>query len=411
MTATRLRPVLLLFVAALGLRLAFVLAYPQQPLLADSLDYDRLARSVASGRGFRDAHGEPETLRAPLYPLFVAGLYRMGGGPDPARVRVVQGVLGALVPVAVLSLGLACFRPRVAWLAAGVVACYPAFVAYTGLVLTETLACLLVSVVALVAVRAASTRALAWSALLGLALGLTALCRAELAAVAVAMGLATLAVTAGSWGARLARAAAMGACFLLALLPWTIRNYRTLGAFVPLTTDGWRTLWIASYPERWLEWKAEEPVLSIEAGAKGPLERSQRFRAAALDNLRSHPGAYAAMVLRRVPLLLIGGHSNTIAGLEGTTAGSRGPVLLLKLALLALNTLLLLLTAAGLWLCRGRWPALWPLYVTLLVPPIVYLLLFAVPRYLIPVMPTGCLFAAEAALRLRRAPVAPEPAG
>jgi len=411
MTATRPWPALLLFATALGLRLAFVLAYPQQPLLADSLDYDRLARSVASGRGFRDAHGEPETLRAPLYPLFVAGLYRIGG-PDPARVRAAQAVLGALVPVAVLSLGLACFRPRVAWLAAAVVACYPAFVAYTGLVLTETLACLLVSVVALAAVRAASTRSLAWSALLGMALGLTALCRAELAAVALAMGLATLALPAGSWGARLARAAAMGVCFLLVLLPWTIRNYRTLGAFVPLTTDGWRTLWIASYPERWLEWKAEEPVLSIEAGAKGPLERSQRFRAAALDNLRSHPGAYGAMVLRRVPLLLIGGHSNTIAGLEGTTADSRGLVLLLKLALLALNTLLLLLAAAGLWLCRGRWPALWPLYVTLLVPPIVYLLLFAVPRYLIPVMPTGCLFAAEAVLWLPRARgTALEPAG
>jgi 4-amino-4-deoxy-L-arabinose transferase-like glycosyltransferase len=316
-------------------------------------------------------------------------------------VRIVQAVLGALLPLLVLSLGLNCFSPRVAWMAAAVCAIYPALIAYTGLVLTETCASLLVITVAISAVRAARTGGLGWSATTGLAVGLTALCRAELAAVAAALCLAVLIPPTHSAKRRLTSAGVMLITFLLTLLPWTLRNYRALGSVVPLTTDGWRTLWIASYPERWLEWKATEPVLSIEAGARGPLERSQRYRAAALDNLRSHPGIYASMALRRLPLLFIGGHSNVIVGLQGTTAESRGLRRILKVGMLALNTLLLAAAGVGLWLCRKRWLTLLPLYVTLFVPLIVYLLLFAVPRYHIPFLPIAILFAADA---MRRVP-------
>ena len=399
MRTTGLRPVVLLLVVALGLRLGYVLLYPQLPLQADARDYDRLARSIADGHGFRDARGEPETLRAPLYPLFVAALYRVAG-PEPTNVRVAQAVLGAILPLLVLGLGRACFLARVAWLAAALAAVSPAFIAYTGLELTETCACLLVTGVTLGAVRASRSTELGWFALLGLMLGLLALCRAEFAAMAGAMGLGMLLIPQGSAVARMTRAFVLGGVFSLTLLPWVLRNYQTLGAFVPLTTDGWRTLWIASYPERWLEWKAEEPLLSIEAGAAGPLERSQRFRAAALENLRSHPGTYAVMVLRRVPLLLVGGHSNVIVGLEGTTTGSKGLVRVIKLGLLALNSLTLAAAGAGLWLCRRRWASLWPLYVIVLVQPLIYLLLFAVPRYLIPIMPVAFLLAAEAISRL-----------
>jgi 4-amino-4-deoxy-L-arabinose transferase-like glycosyltransferase len=399
----------LLFAVALSLRLGYVLAYPQLQLQADSLDYDRLARSVSMGRGLRDADGEPESGRAPLYPLFVASIYRLADA-NPSRVRVVQAVLGSFVPLLVLQLGLSCFAPRVAWAAALASAGYPAFIAYTGLLLTETCATLVVTGAAFCTVLAAQSRGFAWYALIGFGLGLATLCRAELVALAGATILSMLVIPGSSLRGRLSRAAVVGAVFALTLLPWTLRNYQALGAFIPLTTDGWRTLWIASYPERWLEWKAEEPLLSIEKGASDPLERSRRFRAAALDNLRTHPGAYAWMVLRRIPLLLIGGHSNVIAGLEGTTAESAGLVRMLKLGLLTINTLVLGAAGAGLWLCRRRWAALWPLYVTVLVPPIVYLLLFAVPRYLIPTMPVAFLFAADAVLRLPPSRVAaPKP--
>src|SRR6187401_3540614 len=112
MTRARRWPVTLLAALALGARLGYVLLYPQLPLQADARDYDRLARSIANGNGFIDANGQPETLRAPLYPLFVAVLYRLGG--DTVSVRVVQAVLGAMVPLVVLQLGRACFTTSVA---------------------------------------------------------------------------------------------------------------------------------------------------------------------------------------------------------------------------------------------------------------------------------------------------------
>ena len=54
----------------------------------------------------------------------------------------------------------------------------------------------------------------------------------------------------------------------------------------------------------------------------------------------------------------------------------------------------------GLWLGRRRWSTLLPVYVTVLVPPIIYLLLFAVPRYHVPLLPIPFLFAADAVMRL-----------
>lgn len=405
MTATtvrRIAPAFLLFSLAVTLRLAYVSAYPQLALQADSLDYDRLARSVLASEGLVDPHGEPETLRAPLYPLFVAGVYWITT-PDAQQVRVIQAVLGALSPLLVLGLGRMCFSPRVAWSAAIICAAYPALVAYSGLLLTETLAGLLVTAVAVTASLASRKQTPEWSAITGLAAGATSLCRAEFTAVAVALCLATLVVPPGALNRRLRSALIMLGVFLLTLLPWTMRNYRALGSVVPLTTDGWRTLWIASYPERWLEWRAAEPLLSIEAGATGPLERSRRFRAAALDNLRSHPGTYLKLVVQRLPLLLIGGHSNVIVGLEVATAESSGLRRLIKIGMLTVNTFLIAAAGLGMWLCRRSWKILFPLYLIILVPALTYALLFAVPRYHLPLLPIGFLFAAEACQRLMAA--------
>jgi 4-amino-4-deoxy-L-arabinose transferase-like glycosyltransferase len=400
-TAAEPRPavVAVLIALALGVRLAYVLAYPQVSLQADALDYDRLARSVVAGEGLVDELGEPETLRPPLYPLIVAGVYRFGT-PEPQLVRVFQAVLGAAVPLVVLWLGRGRFGSRVALAAAATCAVYPALIAYTGMLLTETCASLLLSCAVLSAVHAMHRRTLGWFALTGVVLGLLALCRAELVVVAAALTLVIMFSSAAAPKRRLLAASMLLGALALTLLPWSLRNYRALGAFVPLTTDGWRTLWIASYPERWLEWKAAEPVLSIEAGAHGPLDRSRRFRAAALENLRTQPQVYLLMTLRRIPLLLVGGHSNIIVGLEQSTAVSSGPRLVAKLALLGLNTVVIATAAAGLWLCRRRWACLLPLYVAILAPAVVYVLLFAVPRYHIPMLPLAFLFAAEAVLRL-----------
>ena len=86
-----------IFVAAivvgLLLRLAFAFGYwVGKPLTLDEIEYVQLARNLAAGRGLTygsaTADGtSPQFGRAPLYPVFLAGVLRVSGappGPDAA---------------------------------------------------------------------------------------------------------------------------------------------------------------------------------------------------------------------------------------------------------------------------------------------------------------------------------------
>jgi 4-amino-4-deoxy-L-arabinose transferase-like glycosyltransferase len=393
-----------LFAFALIVRLAYVGLYPQLPVSADARDYDLLAESIGTGRGFVDQAGRAESLRAPLYPYFLAAIYRLFG-KDTTLVRIAQGVVGATVPLLTLMVARRHFGDTVAWVAAGAAAVYPALVAYCGLLLTETLSTFLACLVALTTSilwrRRTALRAIA----AGLSLGAATLCRAEWMTVAFVF-IAALATfrsrtpaedDAGRVDLRTPLLVAL--VFASTLAPWTVRNHRALGGFAPVTTDGWRTLWIATYPGGWLEWKREEPLLSIEGPPDmPPLERAQRFRTAALRNLREAPLTYLRLCARRVLLLWAGSHGNAISGLESSTSRSRGWILVAKLGLFALNLGIVLLAFVGIWMSRPRWRELLPLLVCIVVPSATYVLLFAVPRYHVPLLPLLFPFAAEALL-------------
>ena len=73
-TPTRLAVAIL--VAALAIRVAWVLATPDYQLVHDALDYDHHAASIARRRRVRDSPtGAPTAFRPPAYPIFLAGVY------------------------------------------------------------------------------------------------------------------------------------------------------------------------------------------------------------------------------------------------------------------------------------------------------------------------------------------------
>ncbi|HLI73316.1 MAG TPA: glycosyltransferase family 39 protein, partial [Acidimicrobiales bacterium] len=91
--------------AAFVIRVIVVLSQPFHLAAgSDAADYQRLAVSLATGHGWGVSHyapaGGPTALRAPLYPLFVAGIYKVIGVHLTAA-RLGGAVLGA-VAVALL---------------------------------------------------------------------------------------------------------------------------------------------------------------------------------------------------------------------------------------------------------------------------------------------------------------------
>ena len=246
---------------ALAVRLAYVLAGPGLDAVpwSDSVDYHRLAAHLASGRGFTlgpDDALYPTTFRPPLVPALVAPLYALFG-PRYGLSLLLQALLGALVvPVAAaLARGVARdagrderFVARAAAGTAAAIAVWPPLVYFTGALLTETAASLLVTLALLLAVRLRAAGGTRRALALGAVLALAALARPTALPLAAVL-LAWLALAGPRPRAARAREAGLALVALaLVLLPWTARNHAVTGAWIPLTSGGGAALWDGNNP-------------------------------------------------------------------------------------------------------------------------------------------------------------------
>jgi Dolichyl-phosphate-mannose-protein mannosyltransferase len=196
----------------------------------------------------------PEVLRTPLYPLFVALLYRLFG-VHQLPVALAQTVLFALTCIVVYAMTRRVASERVAIGAAAATALFPAIPYFGALVMTEVLTTLLFTVSMWLALSALRERGLPRFVWLGVLLALTTLSRPvfvlfpfALAAVWIVV-FPLLRVRARP---RLAQWSAMLAAFALTMAPWFAYNYVTLGRFTLSPAGGvGRGLWEGSWQATW----------------------------------------------------------------------------------------------------------------------------------------------------------------
>ena len=231
------RRLALLTLAALVVRLAFVLLEPATHPVGDERTWTDWALNLCSAR----VHFSPLRIHLifypPVYPYFLAVLYGLTGTFETARWT--QAALGALLVPAVGLAGARAFSPRAGLWAAAVAALYPELVWFSVHFWSETVFMVLLwwGIERLLAADAADGpgRAVAAGALWGLAM----LTR-ETVLYFVPLAALWLATRPGS-GARV-RAAAFLAASLLVVAPWTYRNWLEFHAFVPVSTAGGQNL-------------------------------------------------------------------------------------------------------------------------------------------------------------------------
>jgi 4-amino-4-deoxy-L-arabinose transferase-like glycosyltransferase len=247
--------VLLIFSVALLIRVAFVLTLQNGFYFADSVDYSAAAVNLI-------AHGEiPETYRrAPLYPIFLAGVYGLFG-QGITTVRIVESVLGACLAVVIALLAKRMLGEPVGVLAGLLWSIYPAAVFIVGLVYptnitTLLLACALLCITTKTAQEPTQGRVI----LGGFSYGLVAL--------AVPVALLTVGATALWLAYCLPRRRLLTLLFLLgatlALAPWTIRNLNVHGRFVPVEPRLVESLpWLAATREDGTPYQSDEKIQAI----------------------------------------------------------------------------------------------------------------------------------------------------
>jgi 4-amino-4-deoxy-L-arabinose transferase-like glycosyltransferase len=315
---------LLLLAAALVPRIAWVAAVRNEQV-SDFAIYHELGLALVSGRGYAvtgpvgvediDLYiGGPRALpyttafRAPGVSLWSAALYEVFG-TSSFVARAANVALGAAAPLLLFLLLRRSMLAEVARPASLAAALYPTSIMATNLVGTEILFSLLLLAAAWMLERSDAGRATAshsrswlWLAAAGLTAGAAALVRSMLLPLAASFALA-LGLRHGVRRGGL-RAAAVVFCMAVAVAPWTIRNWRVFGRFIPICTD--EGMFLATHsaenvPERarTAEWKAAYrrwDALSDEA-EKGK-EGYALGRANFLAMLGGGPAHVAAVLVR-----------------------------------------------------------------------------------------------------------------
>lgn len=243
-TRYRKRLLLLIFVAALSLRIAAVLNLPQylQKPGADALDYDTIAVNLASGNGYSmDPEKGPTSLRAPLYPLFLASIY-WAFGHNYVAVRVIQSIMGALLCVIIYYIGRKIFDERIGLLSALILVFYQPYISYAfyggpGFLYSENLFNILYGLFVLFLINGFFVNLKMKGAVIsGIFLGLLALTRPFNAFFP--LFLSGLLICRYPLKLALRSTLVMCAVFALTISPWAFRNYLVHRALVPFSTMG-----------------------------------------------------------------------------------------------------------------------------------------------------------------------------
>lgn len=245
---TRVSPLVWILVVGIGLRLVLWLWFQDlPPRIMDELHYNQLAVNLTLHGEFGFHPGELTSIRPPLYPFLVSGVYTLFGLENYQAVRLLQIGLSLLLVLVVYALGVTLFSRRVGLWAAGICCFYPSFLAYNNLLLTEILFTLLLCSFCLILIWSLQRSSVGLLALAGIMLGLAALTRSVLWLFPPILAI----YLAFAWRERLlGRLVAIGIfvlSFSATLAPWTIRNTLLQETFVTVDVMGGRNFMMGNY--------------------------------------------------------------------------------------------------------------------------------------------------------------------
>lgn len=375
-----------IIVLSVALRLGFVATLEDDLYWPDPQYYDLVAWKIASGEPLGDS-----IMRAPFQAFVMAIPYAVAGHSYQAAY-VFQAFLGGLIPLLLFLIGTRLKGYGVGLVAAFLSAVYPYYVYISGaLYATQTTTILLLLVVYL-AVRANQTKNLLVLVFQGLALGTLVLTR-SMALVLVPVSFLW------TWPKRgFGKALIVGLVAVATVAPWTARNYRETGEFIPVSVGGGREFLLGVAPGATGSSQSRTPLpqeVDQVRPTMGKMEWDRYCFRAGLGYAWAEPGRFLRLYVgkflnlyRFYPMTMT---SNTFTGSRTTWISmlTYGPVLLLALA--------------GVWIERRRWRVYVPPLAAVAVFSLVYPAFTTCVRYRLPIDAYLILFAAVAigALALR----------
>lgn len=253
MNQVQLKPVLnpvatalLIFVVAFLARACWVITLKNDLYWPDERAYVEIARHLTQGDGYIS-----DSYRAnPVLPFYLSLVFRLFG-ENLLLARLGQCVIGGLTCVLIYGIGVELFGGLTGMIAGILFALYPPHIYLSGVFYTECLLLFWSAAAVYVAIRSMPPRgsAPAWGGVAtGVALGLAALTRTTVGVWIPCVCFIWLWRAGGSWRAQLPYCAALLLGSAATIIPWTIRNHRAFGAWVPVSSGFGTYLWKANNP-------------------------------------------------------------------------------------------------------------------------------------------------------------------
>jgi 4-amino-4-deoxy-L-arabinose transferase-like glycosyltransferase len=287
-----------LAVAVVARVLYWVLITPHYVPVSDAAQYQQIAHSLATGRGFDMTYPQlalhPTAFRPPVYPAILAVAFWLTGSALWAG-RLLNLLIGVGVVALSMRTGQLVANRRAGLVAGLAVALYPPLIANDVVLLSEPVSLLLI----LGMVLALGRRRVA---LAGVLCGLLILARPSAQGIALVVGAWLI------WQVGWRRCAQFLVVAGLVISPWVVRNWVQMGSPVLVTSNGYNEAAIYS------------PVARQAGGFVDPVFNPAfaRFRLAqfnevgwqrdlqhlALASIRQHPSQVPRVVARNTAALL-----------------------------------------------------------------------------------------------------------
>jgi len=281
---------------ALLLRVGYCALFQHEPG-SDQKVYHTAAVDLLEGKGYLYLGGRPTAFYPPGNSMLLAAWYAITTShylSGWARNILLSGLLVAMTYVFCLR----AFGDLAARWAAMLMAIHPVAIAASGGLGYETaLTCILLGVF-LLALRVGPKQgqSLLLVAAAGLLLGLGCLIKPICLLVPLIL-VATWWIMGNGW-----RSAGLGmlcAVVMAAVVaPWTTRNYRVFGEFVPVSTNGGNVLYSANNPDSkgiYMRIEASPEEIAPNTGQIDEIRRDRRRRAMALTWITDHPIDWLAL--------------------------------------------------------------------------------------------------------------------
>jgi 4-amino-4-deoxy-L-arabinose transferase-like glycosyltransferase len=292
--------------AGVLVRVWAILAIPTRPV-SDFFGYFEVAKNLAATGRYETEPGVPDGRRSPAYPVLLSFAWRAEPGEALLAAKLLNVGLFALAGLAGAVLSRRLWGETAGLWTAAILAFLPRSILMTDLLAAENLlAPLLLAFLLLCAASWTSGESIARAAGLGALAGLLCLTRAVLYFVPLVWLAGALTGRLGT--KRIVRELLVMLVVVHAvMLPWAIRNARTLSRFTPFNLVGGVGIFIANNPNatgQWYPWSDDLERLRPGVFARGAAATDDAAREEAGRWIRDHPGAALRGYLRRLGIIL-----------------------------------------------------------------------------------------------------------